>query len=204
MARAGHLRLVAAAAAALSASACTYARDRLHDFADIFRLEGQVGYGLRAHANAGELAHVGLGSSRQWSAGWVYGQAGTQDVTEDHLPFSLVWSILDPEKEHVHRLTLGTDGTHRCYLIFPGALNPGTLEKDEIRYLDFEAGFLAGVVGIEAGVSVGEFFDWLIGLVKFDPSWTFLDIAGDDSPELRAGRRLWFPRRKREGFIPPN
>jgi hypothetical protein len=220
MARAGHLRLVGAPErkreragrifspalflAPALLSGCVYGRDRLNDFADIFRLEGQAGYGLQAHAQAGELAHVGLGSSRRWSAGLVYGRIGTQDVTEDHLPLTILWSILDPEKEHVHRLGLGTEGAHRCYLIFPGALNPGTLEKDEIRYLDLEAGFLAGVAGLEAGVSPGEFLDWFLGLLKFDASWTFLDIAGDDAPEWREGRRLWTPRRKREGYVPSN
>src|SRR5437763_906425 len=52
-------------------SGCSYAKARLEDFGDIFRLEGHAGYGLQAHANVGELFHLGAGSSRQWSAGWI-------------------------------------------------------------------------------------------------------------------------------------
>jgi hypothetical protein len=200
-----HLRRLTLLLAA-SAAGCTYAGERLRDFGDLFRLEGRAGYGLQAHAAAGELVHAGAGSSRGWTGGWVYGRAEGQLLAEDHFPVSLILSLAAPERDQVHRLRLGPpeEGReHRCFLIFPGALNPGGLEKPEIHYLDLEAGFLAGVAGIDAGFSLGEFFDWFLGLFKFDGSWTFLDPAGDDPPPSRQEKRLWLPRRKREGVVLP-
>ncbi len=200
------LRRLIAALLALSAWGCAYAGERLRDFGDLFRLEGRIGYGLQAHAAAGELAHAGAGSSRGWSAGWVYGRPGQQLVAEDHFPLSVVGSFAAPEREHVHRLRLGPPEAnleHRCYLLFPGALNPGAAAKPDIHTLDVEAGFLALVAGLDAGFSPGEFFDWLLGLFKFDGSWTFLDPAGDDGEPARAEKRLWLPPRKHEGVVLP-
>lgn len=191
---------------ALALGSCSWVSARGHDFADLWRLEGQVGYGLQAHAAAGELAHVGAGSSRHWSAGLVYGRAGTQSVTEHHFPVSVVASFVDPDRQYVHGINLEDDengGLHRCYMIFPGALNPGTVRKDTVRYLDLEAGFLAGVVGIEAGFSPGELLDFVLGLFRWTDDWTVLDPAVDDDPEERAFRRLWHPRRTREGVVLP-
>ncbi len=206
MDRPGHLRRLIAAALALSAAGCSYGEARLRDFGDIFRLEGQAGYGLQAHANAGELFHGGAGSSRQWSAGVRYGRAESSSATEHHLPWSLVASIARPAREHAHGMDLALEdgpGSHRCYLIFPGAINPGTVKKDSIHYFDLEAGFLALVVGLEAGFSAGELLDWFLGLFRFSESWTFLDPADDDDLELRDVKRLWILRRTREGIVLP-
>ena len=189
----------------LLTSGCSYAGARLHDLGDIVRLEGHLGYGLQAHANVGDLAHVGAGSSRQWSAGWVYGRAERGTSTEEHLPLTIVYTLLNPDQDQVHRAAIGpdgADGTHRCYFPFPGALNPGSLEKSEMRFLDLEGGALAGVVGIDAGFSLLELLDFLLGLFRFSESWTVLDPADDDPPSLREGRRLWSPRRKADGVIP--
>lgn len=204
MESAGHFRRLALLPLLLLGTGCVYAEDRLRDFADIFRFQAQLGYGLRVSANAGELAHVGVGSSREWYAGAVYGTWEAGDVTEDHFPLSYVWTLMDPDRGFVHRMKVreGAGGTHKCYLLFPGALNPGSLEKDEIHYLDFEAGFLAGFFGIDVGFSLGEFVDFLIGLFKFSSGWTALDLAKDDAPAFRAERRLWIPRRRKEGLPP--
>lgn len=186
-------------------SGCSYAGARLHDLGDIVRLEGHVGYGLQAHANAGELFHLGAGSSRQWSAGWIYGRAERGTSAEEHLPLTLVYTLLNPEQDHVHRVALGPEGaqgTHRCYFLFPGMLNPGGLEKDDMRYLDLEAGVLAGVVGVDLGFSVLELLDFVLGLFRFSESWTVLDPADDDPEALRETRRLWSPRRRSDGVIP--
>ena len=81
------------------ASGCSYASARAHDLGDIVRLEGHVGYGLQAHANVGELFHLGAGSSRQWSAGWVYGRVAHGTSTEEHLPLTAVYTLLNPEQD---------------------------------------------------------------------------------------------------------
>lgn len=204
---AGHLRRIVLLAVLALPAGCAWGSARARDFADLFRLEGQIGYGLQAHANAGELLHAGAGSSRRWTAGLLYGRAVEQSVTEHHLPVSLVQSFIHPARERAHALTLHPDGDvdyHRCFLIFPGKINPGTLTKDDIHYLDLEAGFLAGVVGAEVGFSPGELLDFLLGLFRFSEDWKFLDPAGDDSFEQREDKRFWVPRRTREGIVLPD
>lgn len=196
MARPGHLRRLTPLLFLLSG--CAYAGARIRDLGDIVRLEGRIGYGLEAHANAGQLAHVGAGSAREWSAGWNYGTSAVVESTRHHLPVSLIRSLATPEAEHVHSLDL-PEGRHECFLLFPGGINPGGLEKIPPRFLDVEVGFLAGVVGAEAGVSLGEALDFVLGIFRFSESWTFLDFGGDDDPERRAEKRAWRPVNRREG-----
>ena len=185
---------------------CAWAEQRALDLADCFRLEGRVGYGLQAHANAGELLHAGLGSSKSWGAGLLYGRAESNVALEDHLPFSVVWTLVDRTQESLHRLPVGEEGkegTHRCFLLFPGMIGTGTVVKPDVHFFDLEAGFLALFWGLEIGFSLGEFLDLLAGLLKFDDAWTFLDPAGDDPPPERDRRRLWIPRFEKDPLLRP-
>jgi hypothetical protein len=205
MDRPGHLRRLTPLALALAVG-CSYAEARIRDLGDIVRLEGKVGYGLEAHANAGELAHAGLGSAREWSAGWTYGRGRSQTAEQHHLPVTLVRTLLTPEASHLHSTDLGPDGEdgrHECYLLFPGGINPGGLEKTRPHFLDVEVGILAGVVGVEAGVSLGEAFDFVLGLFRFSDQWTFLDLGDDDDPERRADKRIWQRVNRHEGPAEP-
>src|SRR5262245_11512499 len=86
---------------------CAWAAARGRDFGDIFRLEGSIGVGLQANANAGELLHLGVGSSRRWAAGWAYGIPTTEKREEDHLPLSLAMTLINPEVDSLHTLTIG-------------------------------------------------------------------------------------------------
>lgn len=190
MAGTGHLRRLTPLLFLLSG--CTYASARVRDLGDILRLEGRIGYGLEAHANAGELAHAGLGSAREINAGWTYGKARSYETEEHHPPMSIVRSFLRPEAEHVHSSDLGEDGRHECFLIFPGGINPGGVEKVRSHFLDLEVGFLAGVVGAEAGVSLGETLDFLTGFFG-------ADFGDDDEPERRADKRVWQRVNRHEG-----
>ena len=168
----------------------------------MFRLEVQGGYGLSVDVVAGEFAHVGVGSGHQWSAGLTYGKFGTAETVTHHLPVSYIATLITPEHEYLHREAVGKNGSggaHRCYLLFPGELNPGTIEKPLIHYLDVEVGVMAGFLGIRVGFSIGEFFDFILGLFKLDDSWTFLDPAGDDTTAGRAEKRLWQPKTDRPG-----
>ena len=188
---------------ALAATAgCSYAEARVRDFGDILRLEARVGYGLEVHANAGELAHAGVGSAREWNTGWTYGRTTSHTTVEHHLPLSILRTFLSPDDAHLHSSDLGPDGGdghHACFLIFPGGINPGGIEKTRPHFLDIEVGFLAGVVGLEAGVSLGETLDFVLGVFRVTEAWTFLDIGGDDDPEGRAEKRLWSPVNLHEG-----
>lgn len=202
----GHLKRAALLAALLAGTGCSYGMARIRDFTDIFRVEVHGGYGLQGHVVAGEFIHVGLGTSTHWSAGLVYGRWESGRTVEDHFPVAFIRSLAQSEQENLHRLDIGKDaagGTHRCYWIFPGVLNPGTVEKPPIHYFDIEAGFLAGFFGFEFGFSPGELLDWLLGLFKLSDEWTFLDPAGDDGSKSRDGRRLWIPRQARDTLQPP-
>ncbi|MBI4565861.1 MAG: hypothetical protein HY716_14330 [Planctomycetes bacterium] len=173
--------------AALGASGCTYVRDRVLDFGDIWRMEGSVGVGAQVTASAGELAHVGLGSSRRYTLGWTYGHAVSEKRTEDHLPLSYIWSLADPNEESLHSLKLGDESAvaqHRCALILPYGIGGSTLRKPPIHFWNLEIGVLAGILGVELGFSLGEFADFLVG-------WAGLDLAADDASGNREGKHLW-------------
>ena len=196
------LRRVIVLLVALASTGCSYASNRANDFADMFRLEVQGGYGLSVDVVAGEFAHVGVGSGHQWSAGLTYGRFGTRETVTHHLPVSYIATLVTSEHEFLHREGVGEHedgGVHRCYLVFPGELNPGTIEKPLVHYLDVEIGVMAGFIGIRVGFSIGEFVDFILGLFKFDDTWTFLDPAGDDGTAGRGAKRLWQPKTDPEG-----
>lgn len=199
-------RTVGLLGAPLLLGGCAWVEQRALDFADCFRFEGQAGYGLLVHANAGELLHAGLGSRKAWTAGIVYGRAESGVTLEDYFPLSIVWTVVDQTQESIHRLPLGeegTSGTHRCFLLFPGMIETGTVVKPDLHFFDLEAGFLALFVGVEIGFSAGEFLDFLAGLCKFDDGWSFLDPAEDDTPAPRDLKRLWIPRSEKDPLLRP-
>ena len=102
---------------------CSYASARLSDLGDIVRLEGHIGYGLQAHVNTGEIGHFGVGSSRQWSAGWIYGGAARNTSTEEHL---IEDSLVNLEKEFGARFLR----IHRNALVYTGAIKG--IEKNPV------------------------------------------------------------------------
>ncbi|HKS17291.1 MAG TPA: hypothetical protein VJU16_08260 [Planctomycetota bacterium] len=166
---------------------CAYLESRARDVGDIVRLEASIGTGLQAHVNAGEVLHLGLGSSRRWTAGWAYGITTTERRVEDHLPLSYFASLSDPETVSLHKLRIGDDVQnllHRCDVVAPVSFASGTMRKPAMQFWNLEVGVMAVVVGVEAGVNPAELVDFLLGIVT-------LDIAGDDDPLDREGRRLW-------------
>ncbi len=180
---------------AASLAGCSYLGARLRDLGDIVRLEGSVGIGVQAYANAGELVHAGAGSTRRWTAGWNYGELLSERRQEDHLPLSLLQSWVRPDRPALHRLAFGRgDDLEEAadYLVLPGELNRGTVERSKVHYWNLEAGLFLGVAGLEAGISLGELADFLVGLAGFD-------LAGDDSDGGRASRRTWVDRPQPEG-----
>ena len=168
---------------------CTWLGERGRDLGDVVRVEGAVGVGLQAHVNVGELAHLGLGSSRRWSAGWAYGIPTAERRVEDHLPLSYVMSLIEPDAEALHTLKLGKRNDnlkHRCPAVAPCTLASGSIQRPPMQFWSLEIGLMALVVGAEIGFNPGELVDFLLGLFT-------LDLAKDDDPEGRAARRLWIP-----------
>lgn len=183
-------KLLAVVLLASAGSGCTYASARIRDLGDIGRLEVSVGVGLQAHANVGEVLQVGVGSSRRWAAGWQYGQGTAEERIEDHLPLALVRSWTAPETEALHSIEFGPPEDRvrrRDFMIVPGEVYRGDVERPGPLYYNLEVGLMAGVLGIEAGFSLGEFADFVFGFFG-------ADISGDDDEVRRAQRKLWIRR----------
>ncbi|MHC4607885.1 MAG: hypothetical protein ACYTAF_13310 [Planctomycetota bacterium] len=183
---------------------CSYLDQRARDFGDMWRVDVSIGYGLQAHANAGELAHIGVGSSRRYVAGWEYGRDRGQAQTEHCFPLSYFVPLVEGEDVALHSLGVDGDPTqrHRGYMLFPGELHFDSHEKRVVHYLDIEAGFHAGIIGFDFGFSIGEFLDWTLGLFKFSDDWTWMDLGEDDMPDQRKARSIREKRRDEdEGSI---
>ena len=168
---------------------CGYLSERARDLGDIFRVEGSVGTGLQASVTAGGVAHLGLGSSRCWTAGWAYGIPTKERRSEDYFPLSYAWSFIEPDAAALHVLKIG-EGTvlpqHRCPVLGPATLSTGSLEKPPMQYWDLEVGVMLVAVGVDIGFNPAELVDFILGLVG-------IDIARDDDEAGRARRRLWVP-----------
>ncbi|HEY3227288.1 MAG TPA: hypothetical protein VGK61_09885 [Planctomycetota bacterium] len=168
---------------------CGYLSQRARDLGDIFRVEGSVGTGLQANVTAGELAHLGVGSSRRWSAGWAYGITTKERRSEDHFPLSYAWAIIEPETAALHVLKIGEGQglpQHRCPVLGPAGFSSGSFEKPPMQYWDLEVGVMVLAVGFEVGFNPAELLDFILGIAG-------IDIAGDDDAAGRARRRLWVP-----------
>lgn len=176
-------------AATLLLPGCAYLGERGRDLGDIVRLEGAVGVGIQANVAAGELLHLGVGSSRRWSAGWEYGLPTCEKRIEDHFPLSYAWSVIEPDVAALHTLKWGEgpeNPRHRCPVMAPGALSSGTVRKPAMQFWNLEVGVMALAVGVEAGVNPAELLDFVLGFLG-------IDIARDDDAEGRRARRLWIP-----------
>ena len=167
---------------------CTWLGGRVDDLGDIVRVEGSVGVGLQANVNAGELLHLGLGSSRRWSGGWAYGIGTSERRVEDHLPLSFVTSLIHPDAPGLHSLKLGPDEStvHRCPIVAPVTFERGNIRKPPMQFWSLEVGVMALVIGAEVGFNPAELADFVLGIFG-------IDIGSDDDPEDRAHRRLWIP-----------
>lgn len=195
----GHLRRLILILLLVPATGCAYSRARFNDFMDVGRGEAKVGLGLQFDFQAGELLHLGIGSSHQYSFGWVYGEFDSGYRYEDHFPISLVKTFSDPGDIQVHSFEMELDDRiveHRCYSLFPGGLNEGGLRRSDIHYFDIEFNFLALVIGFQFGFSLGEWVDFMLG-------WFGVDIADDDDPAERERRSIWIWKERSKALIKP-
>lgn len=195
----GHLRRLLLICLLIPVAGCSYSRARIQDFADVWRLEGKVGLGLQADFQTGELLHFGIGSSHQYSAGFVYGYFESGYRYEDHFPLSIINTMIDPDKPNVHSYEMEMEdglAQHRCYTFFPGELNQGDVRRSAIHYFDFEVNVLALVIGVQFGFSLGEWVDFLLG-------WFGIDIADDDSATERDRHSIWIWEKRSRALLNP-
>lgn len=193
-----HLRRLAALAF-LPLASCSYLTARGNDFADIWRLNVEVGVlGLEADVKLGELAHLGLGHKGFSRYGTTYNmEQESKDWAEIWLPFSLVYAFgHEPFALHYVRALGDTRSSFvwwwspyqstqdRCYGILPPLTERHSMRRTLLHAFDVEVSVFALIIGFEIGISLGELADFILGLFT-------IDIAGDDTKEGRAKRRLY-------------
>ncbi len=178
---------------------CGYVNARGADFADIWRFNVETGaLGIEANVKIGELLHVGVGHKGFSRFGTTYAlEQESRDWAEIWLPFSLVYAFgQEPFALHYSR-ALGDTRTpyvwwwspyqssqDRCFMILPPLTERHSMRRTLLHSFDIEVGAFFLLIGFEIGVSLGELVDFLLGLFT-------IDIAGDDTREGRAKRRLY-------------
>ncbi|MCI0342602.1 MAG: hypothetical protein L0216_15920 [Planctomycetales bacterium] len=193
--------ILSLAAAPGCAELGNYFKNRARDFGEIFRLQVGLGVGLGASARLAGVADVGVGggfADHRMGVGWVYGSgyAFSRERLADGEVFFPFTMLGDGEGGTLgrgwHSSSEATESgkaarRHVCYLALPGLFahepdgpllwTPRGVEDhpwSHVHALDIEAGLYLGFVVVRAGVSPGEFLDFLLG-------WFGLDIAGDDT-----------------------
>ncbi|MBI4243574.1 MAG: hypothetical protein HY606_05750 [Planctomycetes bacterium] len=155
-----------------------YGADRVNDLFDIFRLEGKAGYGVSFGAKAGEIIHLGAGSNLSSAFGWGYGEVYAIENRETHyIPVSpFIYTNSGP---YLHKdIADGySEATHKCACLLPFTTT-NKARPSLLHSFDIEAEIFAGILGIRAGFSLGEFTDFILGLFT-------IDIAGDDNYDGR-------------------
>ncbi len=195
----GHLRRLILVLLLVPVTGCSYSRARLNDFTDIWRAEAKVGLGLQFDFQTGELLHLGIGSSYQYSFGFVYGEFDSGYRYEDHFPVSIINTLSNPANSQIHSFEMEIEDKivkHRCYSVAPGELYEGDLRRSDVHYFDFEFNFLALVIGFQFGFSWGEWVDFMLG-------WFGIDIADDDDPAERERRTIWNWKDRSKALIDP-
>ncbi|MEK7270784.1 MAG: hypothetical protein AAB215_07590 [Planctomycetota bacterium] len=170
-------------AAGLSASGCGYLKDRRDDFCEIWRGDAGVGFGILASAQAGDLAHAGIGLGFSRRHGWR-GEKGTPSSwqeSEAHIPLSIASLAGEPPGPAAHLVEIREDAAEgapeaipfaeRCFLILPivtrefiGA-DPGT---PWLHALDVSVNAQLIVPAFRIGFSPGETIDFLLGFSTLD------------------------------------
>jgi hypothetical protein len=184
---------------ALPLAGCGYLKNRAHDFGDLWRVNVETGaLGLEADVKVGELAHVGVGQKGFSRYGTTYLiEQESKDWAEIHLPVSLffafgkepfalhyVYALGDTRSTFVWWWNPYVSAQDRCFLLLPPLTEQKSARRTTLHAFDLEASAFVLVFGLEVGFSLGEFVDFVLGLFA-------VDIAGDDTPEGRAKRRLY-------------
>lgn len=184
---------------ALPLGGCTYFSNRAADFGDMWRMNFETGVlGLEADVKLGELAHIGVGVKGFSRYGTTYlMEQESKDWAEVHLPVSLfyafgkepfalhyVYALGDTRTPWVWWWNPYVSAQDRCFLLLPPLTERQSSRRTLLHAFDVEVSAFVLIFGVEFGFSFGEFVDFLLGLFT-------IDIAGDDTPEGRAKRRLY-------------
>jgi hypothetical protein len=171
---------------------------RTRDFGDMWRLNIETGGpGLEAGVRIGELGHIGVGQKGYHRHGTTYMiERESLDFSEIHLPLSLFWGFTGEPFALNYEYQLGD--THsdfvwwwqpyqsvqeRSWLLLPSLTGNGSRRRTLLHSFDLEVSAFALVFGLDFGFSFGEFVDFFLG-------WFGVDVAGDDTREGRAEKRL--------------
>lgn len=174
-----------------ASSGCAYTRDRAADLADLFVLEGGLGFGLHADVKGTDFAHLGFGYADLRKASLRGRDAYNTRDREVGLPASPLLVYAAVRDGHLHRL---------------GHLHANGLELRDgqdrwIRRFDVGAGFTAGLLMARIGFSPGEFFDFLAGLIGLDPAG---DDRGRPFDDAASQKEDWIPGDTHVHIAPPD
>lgn len=176
--------LTAGLLSAAGCSATDYAHRRACDFGDVFRFHVGSGHGILANVHASRYVAVGVGEYSATRYGVIHGRYGAWQETRGDMnlvvPFHGYTDVNEVYAGNVRRTRL--QSTYRQgvrYTIY-----------DEMRGLaELSVNAHVLVIGLDAGIDVGEFGDFLLGIAG-------IDAAGDDYDRVAEGANASAPYRR--------
>lgn len=177
--------LIFVAMASLLSGCATYMTDRGADFQDCFVLNGGIGPGLSVTAKVTDLATIRAGWSDVDKVGILGRYSGSWNEYETGIPLVLGRREIYPDKNNYSdRNRIDKFYSEHNVFTFSGHATPNAIHdgigfsmkpKPVSHVLDIEAGATIGYVSFQAGFSIVEFVDLLLGVCC-------IDILGDDTP----------------------
>jgi len=162
-----------------------YVERRILDAVDIFQAQTSWGVGMSADAEILGLLHAGTGASYERAMGFEGRELLRRTVVRAGCPFSNLYHACKWEgsfavlhERHERSLRFPDEKTvDACYWILPCVFNasPKWERPHWWSRLRVEGGVFVGLIGVRAGLHLGEAADFLVGLFG-------LDLAGDDLP----------------------
>lgn len=175
--------ILAAALVVPLLAGCAYGEARGRDFAEIWKAEGDFGYGLKGIVRMGDVLHLGVGGSWGWRGGLDYGKSTLGTFEEYAFPVGSVLEAMEKDSSlpllppfwFIHDSRYIADGPNwqtpqcsaNCYGFLP-ILAPHHANRTALHAFDVEAALFAIFVGADAGVSPGELVDFLAGVFTLD------------------------------------
>ena len=140
---------------ALAVTGCSALPEHSRDFAEIWRLEIQVGAGVRAAAKFGDDWVMDEGTEAGYRVGACWGELDARPSFDGAL-LRLLSRVRGRPKPH------DGEGEMADIAPRPGLRTPDSRNPD-LHSSDLEAGLTFGPIGFTIGFSPGEFVDFLAG-----------------------------------------